>query len=410
MNTKLTTARDDFPILQGRGQDFPLTYLDNGATTQKPRAVIEAITHYYETENANVHRGAYHLAAVATHRYDAARTAVRQFIHARHDHEIIFVRGCTEALNLLAFGYGARKWQAGDEIILSMMEHHANLIPWQVLAAKTGAVLRFIPLNAAGELDLQAYQQLLNERTRLVAVTHVSNVLGTINPIAEISALAHAYQIPVIVDGAQAVPHLPVDVQALDCDFYVFSSHKMYGPMGIGVLYGKEKLLESLPPYQTGGGMISEVTLTEARYQILPAKLEAGTPNVAGAVGLQAAIHYLQQYSMPEIAQYEQALLQYAKLQLAEIPGLKLIGAPHEQAGVLSFVIAGIHPHDIATALDSMGIAVRAGHHCAMPLMEYLQLPATTRISLGIYNTQGDIDRLIVGLEQVVHLFKETLC
>lgn len=400
----VTNVRANFPILQQKIHDKPLVYLDNAATTQKPLSVINAISEYYLQQNANVHRGVHQLSEQATFAFENARKTIQQFIHAKHAHEIIFVRGVTEAINLLAYGWEQRL-QAGDEILISAMEHHSNIVPWQVICAKKNAKLRVIPITEKGEIDLIAYQQLLNERTKLVAVTHISNVLGTINPIAKIITLAHAQNIPVLIDGAQATPHMPIDVQALDADFYVFSGHKMYGPTGIGILYGKEKLLEQLPPYQTGGGMISQVSFDKTFYQGLPEKFEAGTPNIAGAIGLQAAIKYLQQLDLQQIALYEAELLNYATQQLQQISDIKIIGQATEKSAVISFVMQQAHPHDVGTILDSEGIAIRAGHHCCMPLMDYFKLPATVRVSLGIYNTQDEIDKLIKGLIKVINIF-----
>ncbi|OGT45946.1 MAG: cysteine sulfinate desulfinase [Gammaproteobacteria bacterium RIFCSPHIGHO2_12_FULL_41_20] len=398
-------VRADFPILQIQNRGKPLIYLDTSASAQKPHQVIDAIQHYYTHQHANIHRGVYELSEQATQVFEGVRHQVKSFINAQHAEEIIFVRGTTEAINLVAHSYGRSRFQPGDEIVVSVMEHHSNIVPWQMVGEVTGAVLRVIPMADTGELDLDAYRQLLTARTKLIAVTHISNVLGTINPIKEITALAHAQQIPVLVDGAQAAPFFPVDVQALDCDFYAFSSHKMYGPTGVGVLYGKKALLETMPPYQGGGDMIETVSFAKTTYAKLPNKFEAGTPNIAAVVGLGAAIRYLQILGMENIASHEQELLHYATEQLQAIAGLRIFGTAKHKAGVIAFVVDDIHPHDIATVLDHAGIAVRAGHHCAMPLMERLHVPATVRVSLGLYNTREEIDQLMVGLQQVKRLF-----
>lgn len=401
----MKNKRDDFPILKQQVHGKELVYLDSGATTQKPQAVIDAINHYYAFDNANVHRGVYTLSARATAAYEAAREKIAQFIHARHTHEIIFLRGTTEAINLVVQSYGRPHLQPGDEILISTMEHHSNIVPWQMLCEQTGAVLKVIPISDAGEIDLIAYEKLLNSRTKIVGIIHVSNVLGTINPIQKMIASAHAHNIPVLVDGAQAAPHLAVDVQALDCDFYTFSSHKMYGPTGIGILYGKTELLEAMPPYHGGGDMITRVTFEKTEYNKLPYKFEAGTPHIAGVIGLAAAIDYLQTIGMANIAEHETQLLTYATQALTAIPGLKIIGNAAEKAGIISFTLEDIHPHDIGTILDSEGIAIRAGHHCAMPLMQRFNLPATARVSFGLYNTQQDIDLLVAGIKKAQGLF-----
>jgi cysteine desulfurase/selenocysteine lyase len=397
--------RADFPILQEKSHGQPLVYVDNTATTQKPWQVIQAISQYYATTNANVHRGVYDLAERATQVYEAARQTVQHFIHAKKAEEIVFVHGTTEAINLVAHCYGLTHIKAGDEILISQMEHHSNWVPWQNVCEKTGAHLKIIPLNAFGEIDQEAFIKLLNPRVKLLAISHVSNVLGTINPIAAMIQKAHALDIPVLIDGAQGVPHMPIDVQALDCDFYVFSGHKMYAPMGIGVLYAKEKWLEKMPPYQTGGGMIEQVSLAKTTYQKLSAKFEAGTPNVADAVGLSAAIQYMQKIGVAKIAAYEKQLLQIAEQQFNTIEGLQIVGKAREKAAVISFVMRQAHPHDVATILDSEGIAARAGHHCAMPLMTYLGLSATLRISFGIYNTLEEIERVMRALRKVKQIF-----
>ncbi len=397
--------RTDFPILKTRVHGKPLVYLDNAATTQKPLAVIEAESKYYCNYNANVHRGVHSLSQLATEAYEGARVKVQQLLNAASPSEIIFVRGTTEAINLVAQSYGRGRLQAGDEIILSQMEHHSNIVPWQMLCQQTGARLRIIPVDDSGELQLEVFAKLLNEHTRLVAVTHVSNALGTINPVQAIIALAHAHKVPVLLDGAQAVAHLPVDVQQLDCDFYAFSAHKLYGPTGVGVLYGKEALLDAMPPYQGGGDMISSVTFEKTIYNHLPHKFEAGTPHVSGAIGLGAAIEYLNAVGIAPIAAHEHRVLAYGTERLQSVPGLRLIGTAKDKAGVLSFVLEGIHPHDIGTILDQEGIAIRTGHHCAQPLMQRFGIPATARASLGLYNTVEEIDALVTGLHKVQEVF-----
>ena len=393
--------RDDFPILKSRVYDLPLVYLDNAATTQKPQSVIEAESIYYYNDNANVHRGVHALSQRATDAFDAARSKVRRLINADSAEEIVFVRGTTEAINLVAQSYGRARFKEGDEIILSALEHHSNIVPWQMVCRQTGARLRIVPVNDAGELDLEAYRKLLNERTRLVALTHVSNALGTINPVKGMIELAHGHNVPVLVDGAQAIAHLVVDVQALDCDFYAFSGHKIYAPMGIGVLYGKAALLDAMPPYQGGGDMIRRVTFEHTDYNVLPYKFEAGTPNVAGAIGLD----YLTGIGLEVAAAHEQSLLAYATDAVADIPGLRIIGTAHEKAGILSFVLDGVHAHDVGTILDRQGVAIRAGHHCAMPLMQRFGLEATARASFALYNTLAEVDALVEGVERVREMF-----
>ncbi len=391
-------VRQDFPILQQLARNgMPLAYLDNAATAQKPRPVIAALERFYRSDNANVRRGVYDLAERATAAYEGAREQVRAYINAPAPHEILFVRGTTEAINLVAACFGHR-FRAGDEVVLTGMEHHANIVPWQLLRERTGIVLRVLPITVAGELEIDQVHQLLNERTRLVTLTHVSNVLGTINPVAQIIRLAHRYNIPVLIDGAQAIPHMPVDVAALGCDFYCFSGHKMFGPTGIGVLYGKEVWLESMPPYQTGGEMIRSVSFEKTVYAGLPQKFEAGTPHIAGAVGLAAAIDYLNARDLPAATRYEHELLGYATERLQEQPGLRILGKARDKIGVISFVLDGVHAHDLGTVLDYLGVAVRVGHHCAMPLMDFYGVTAATRASLAFYNTVEDIDRLADGL------------
>ncbi len=394
----LAARRQDFPILERRVRGQPLVYLDNAATTQKPRAVIEAMTRYYRECNSNIHRGVHTLSQEATERFEEARVKVQRFIHAAHSHEIIFVRGTTEAINLVAQSHGRPQLKHKDEILITAMEHHSNIVPWQLLCEQTGAVLKAVPMNDAGELLLDEYLRLLGSRTRMLALTHVSNALGTINPIREIIGHAHAHGVPVLVDGAQAVAHMPVDVQALDCDFYAFSSHKLFGPTGIGVLYGKTALLEAMPPYQGGGDMIKSVTLAKTQFNDLPYKFEAGTPHIAGAIGLGAALDYVQEIGFEPIGRHEHELLRYASEQVASLPGARIIGTAREKASVLSFVLEGIHPHDLGTVLDCQGIAIRTGHHCAMPVMERFRVPATARASFAFYNTPAEADRLCAAL------------
>jgi cysteine desulfurase/selenocysteine lyase len=397
--------RHDFPALQGKVHGKPLIYLDNAATSQKPQAVIDSIARYYQSENSNVHRGVHFLSELATQAYENARSRVRQLLNAAHDHEIVFTRGTTEGINLVASSYGRCRVKAGDEILISAMEHHSNIVPWQMLCEEKGAVLRVIPMNDAGELLLDEYERLLSERTRLVAVVYVSNVLGTVNPVKPMIALAHRRGVPVLVDGAQAAPHLPVDVQDLDCDFFALSGHKLFGPTGVGILYGKADLLEAMPPYQGGGDMISAVTFEKTLYNVLPYKFEAGTPHISGAIGLAAAIEYVERIGLNRIAAYEAQLLDYGTELLSAIPGLRIIGTAKEKAGVLSFVLEGVHAHDIGTILDHEGIAIRAGHHCAMPVMKRFGLPATARASLAFYNTREELDRLAKGIHRVSEVF-----
>jgi cysteine desulfurase/selenocysteine lyase len=398
-------VRRDFPILHQQVYGHPLVYLDNAATSQKPQSVIDAISRYYESGNANIHRGVHYLSEHATEEHEAARRTVQQFLNAVDKREIIFVRSATEAINLVAQSYGRRHVKAGDEVLITAMEHHSNIVPWQLLCEEKEAKLRVVPINERGELLLDELPKLLTPRTKLLAVTHVSNALGTINPLRKIVELAHALNVPVIVDGAQAVPHLKVDVQALDCDFYVFSGHKVYGPTGIGVLYGKRDLLEAMPPYQGGGDMIRSVTFEKTLYNDLPYKFEAGTPNIGGAIGLGVAIDYITQLGLDNIAAHEHDLLVYATEKLSAIPGVRLIGTAAEKAAVISFVIEGIHPHDIGTILDREGIAVRTGHHCAQPVMQWFHIPATARASFGLYNTRKEVDALVNGIQKVKEVF-----
>ncbi len=397
--------RNDFPILKVKIRNKPLVYLDNAATCQKPQAVIDSISHLYTHEYANVHRGVHTLSVKATDRYEGSREKVKNFINAKSTKEIIFVKGTTEAINLIAQTFGKAHIKAGDEILITAMEHHSNIVPWQMLCEETGAVLKVAPINLQGELIIDAFEDLISDKTRLVSVVHMSNALGSINPVKKIIALAKAKNIPVLLDGAQAIPHMAVDVQALDCDFYAFSGHKLYAPSGIGVLYGKQALLEAMPPYQGGGDMIRKVTFEETEYNGLPYKFEAGTPSIADVIGLGAAIDYLTDIGMDNIANYEAELLQYATEKAKAISGLRIIGEAENKGAILSFVLNKIHPHDIGTMLDSLGIAVRAGHHCAMPVMDFFKVPATARASFAMYNTHEEIDNLMNGIEQLIEVF-----
>jgi cysteine desulfurase/selenocysteine lyase len=401
----LKKAIRDFPILDQTIHGHPLVYLDNAASTQKPDQVIDTLSEVYRKDYANVHRGVHTLSQRATDRFEGAREKVQQFIRARHSHEIIFVRGATEAINLVAQSFARPRLQAGDEILITAMEHHSNIVPWQMVAEATGAKLRVAPMSLEGELLMDALTDLLNPRTRLVSVTHMSNALGTINPVRDIIREAHDRDIPVLLDGAQAAPHLSVDVTELDCDFYAFSGHKLYGPSGIGVLYGKEALLKAMPPYQGGGDMIRQVTFEASSYNDLPYKFEAGTPSIADAVGLGAAIDYIDSLGIDAIAAHEEALLNYATEEALKIPGLRIIGTATHKGAILSFTLDRIHPHDIGTLLDQLGIAIRAGHHCAMPVMDFYQVPATARASFALYNTENDVDTLMGGLREVIRLF-----
>jgi cysteine desulfurase/selenocysteine lyase len=398
--------RKDFPLLHQEVHGKPLVYLDNAATTQKPQMVLDALDAYYTLDNANVHRGVHALSERATEAYEAARSRIQRFLHAAHSREIIFVRGATEGINLVAQTYGRQTLGPGDEVLITALEHHSNIVPWQMLCEHTGAALRVAPIDDRGVVDPQAYESLLGERTRLVAIAHVSNALGTVLPVARMIEAAHRRRIPVLVDGAQAAARMPVDVQALGCDFYVFSGHKTYGPTGIGALYGRTELLERMPPFQGGGDMIKSVSFEKTVYNDLPYKFEAGTPHVAGAVGLGAALGYLEELGRDRIAAHEQDLLAYATERLRSVPGVRLIGTAPEKAGVLSFVVDGVHAHDVGTILDRAGIAVRAGHHCAMPVMARFGVPATARASLGLYNTREDIDALVAALATVRQVFR----
>lgn len=399
-------VRRDFPILQQDVAGQPLVYLDNAATSQKPDSVIETLNRYYRETNANIHRGVHTLAERATAQYEEARGKVRAFINAAETREIVFTRGTTESVNLVAQAWLRPQLQPGDEILLSEMEHHSNIVPWQLVAGQTGAVVRVIPMTDAGELRLDEFERLLCERTRLLAIGHVSNALGTINPLADMITAAHARGIPVLVDGAQAVPHFAVDVQALDADFYCFSGHKMFGPTGIGVLYAKAHLLEAMPPYQGGGEMISKVTFEGTKFNVIPHKFEAGTPNIAGAIGLGAAIDYLDGLGMERIVAHEDDVLAYAYERAAEVDGLRIYGTAKRKAGVLSFLIDGIHPNDLGMLIDQEGVAVRTGHHCAMPVMDHFGIGGTARASFAFYNTRADVDRLIEGIASVRKLLE----
>jgi cysteine desulfurase / selenocysteine lyase len=401
----IAQIRADFPILGQRVHDRPLVYLDNAATTQKPQVVIDRLVRYYTGENANIHRGVHTLSVAATDAYDAARERVRRFVNAADAREIVFVRGATEAINLVAATYGRAHTGAGDEVVISEMEHHSNIVPWQMLCEENGARLRVIPITDAGELDLDEYARLLGPRTKLVAVAHVSNALGTINPVEQIVRLAHDRGIPVLIDGAQAVAHMTVDVQAIGCDFYAFSGHKVFGPTGIGVLYGRATLLDAMPPYHGGGDMIRSVTFEQTLYADTPQKFEAGTPNIAGVVGLDAAIAYLTDLDLDRVAAYEHDLLAYGTDALSSIGGLRLTGTAPRKAAILAFVIDGIHPHDLGTILDRDGIAIRAGHHCCQPLMARLGVAATARASLASYNTREDIDALVASIRTAKAVF-----
>ena len=398
-------VRRDFPILATTMHGRPLVYLDSAASSQKPRVVLDAEREFYETTNANIHRGVYALSAEATRRYDVAREKLAAYLGAAYAHEVIFTRGTTESINLVAQSWARPRLKPGDEILLTEMEHHSNIVPWQLVAEQTGAIVRAAPITDRGELDLERFASLVTDRTKIVAVAHVSNALGTINPVRRIADLAHAAGAVLVVDGAQAAPHLPVDVEALGADFYALSSHKMLGPTGVGVLYGRESLLDAMPPYQGGGDMINTVTFSGSTWAPLPAKFEAGTPNIAGAVGFGAAVDYIEQIGRDRIAEHEHALLTHATDRVTEVPGLRIIGTAPIKASVLSFVMEGIHPHDIGTILDSEGVCIRAGHHCAQPLMKRMGVPATARASFAVYNTEGEADALVAALHKARELF-----
>jgi cysteine desulfurase/selenocysteine lyase len=394
-------VRADFPILHQEVNGHDLVYLDNGATSQKPRCVIDAISDYYLHDNSNVHRGVHTLAARATEAFENARTRAQKFLRAEDSKEIVFVRGTSEAINLVARGFAAPRLKAGDEVLITEMEHHSNIVPWQMICRETGALLRVVPIDEQGELVLDRLDELLSTKTRILALTHVSNALGTVNPLAQIIGRARDKGIVTIVDGAQAAPHIPIDVQALGCDFYAFSGHKVYGPTGIGVLYGRMPLLQEMQPYQGGGEMIRKVSFDETLYADPPHKFEAGTPNIAGAVGLATALDYVDDLGLEQIARYELALLEYATAAVEQVEGIRIIGRAREKAGILTFVIDGVHAHDVGTIMDHQGIAIRAGHHCAMPVMQKFGVAATTRASFGLYNTMQEVDALVGGLHEV---------
>jgi len=406
MNFIDLNIRKDFPILHRQVNGKPLVYFDNGATSQKPQVVIDAITNYYTNENSNIHRGIHTLSQEATDAYEKARTTVQQFINAKHNHEIIFTSGTTGSINLVASSFGKKYIQAGDEIIISTMEHHSNIVPWQMLCEEKGAVLKVIPISDKGELLLEEFKKLLSSKTKMVAITHVSNTLGTINPVKEIIKLAKAVGAFVLIDGAQAVPHTKVDVQALDCDFYAFSGHKMFGPTGVGILYGKESILNELPPYQGGGDMIKTVTFEKTTYNELPHKFEAGTPNIVGGIGLGVAINYMNSIGIDNIEAYEHELLAYATEQIKQIEGVRIIGEAQNKASVLSFLVDGTHPTDIGMIIDKLGIAIRTGHHCTEPLMNRFNIPGTARASFAFYNTKEEIDTFILALERALKMLK----
>ncbi|SDW40231.1 cysteine desulfurase [Nitrosomonas communis] len=410
MNTSPTSElaaryRADFPILNLKVNDKPLVYLDNAASSQMPQSVIDRLIRYQTTQHANIHRAVHYLSEIATREYETARRTLQHFINAREDREIIFTSGTTDAINLVMHGYGRKFIQSGDEIILTNLEHHSNIVPWQMLAEEKGATIRVVPINDAGELLVDEYEKLFNPRTRFVALTHVSNALGTINPIKSMIAFAHQQGVPVLIDGAQAAPHMKVDVQDLDCDFYAFSGHKLCGPTGIGILYGKAKLLESMQPFKGGGDMIASVTFEKTTYNTIPYKFEAGTPPIAAAIGFGAAIEYLSKIGLDAIAAYEHELLNYATEQIITIPGVHIIGNTRTKVAVLSFIIDGVHPHDVGTLLNQEGIAVRTGHHCAQPIMQRFKIPATSRASFAFYNTKAEIDTLVEGIHSIQKVF-----
>jgi cysteine desulfurase/selenocysteine lyase len=397
--------RADFPILKLKVNDKPLVYLDNAASSQMPQQVIDRIVQYQTAQHANIHRAVHYLSETATHEYEVARRTLQKFINAKEDREIIFTSGTTEAINLVMHGYGRKFIKAGDEIILTTLEHHSNIVPWQMLCEETGAKIRVVPINDAGELDIEVYESLFNERTKFVGVVHISNALGTINPVKEMIAFAHARGVPVLVDGAQAAPHLKVDVQDLDCDFYAYSGHKLCGPTGIGMLYGKAKILETMQPYKGGGDMILSVTFEKTTYNTIPFKFEAGTPPIMAAIALGEAIDYLQGIGMDKIAAHEHSLLAYATAQISEMKGVRIIGTAKNKASVISFAIDGVHPHDIGSLLNQEGVAVRTGHHCAQPVMNRYRVPATSRASFAFYNTMAEVDALIAGIRTVQEVF-----
>ena len=398
-------VRQDFPILQRAVRGKPLVYLDSAATTQKPKQVLDVLANYYAQQNANIHRGVYVLSAEATAAYDEARRKVQHFVNARSAQEVIFTRNSTESINLVAHSFGSENVGPGDEVLITHMEHHANIVPWQLLCERSGARLRVAPINDQGELLMDEFAQCLNARTKLVAIVHLSNSLGTINPVSKVIQLAHQQDVPVLIDGSQAAYHMPIDVQALDCDFYVFTGHKLYGPTGIGVLYGRERLLDSMPPFLGGGDMIRSVTFDKTTYADLPDKFEAGTPHIAGAIGLGAAVDYLTALGFDKISNHESQLLDYGTAALSAIPGLQLIGTARNKASILSFVLEGAHPHDIGTIVDMEGVSIRTGHHCTQPLMDRFGIPATARASIAMYNTRQEIDQLVHALHRVREMF-----
>ena len=397
--------RRDFPILQQKVHGKPLAFLDNGASSQKPTVVIDAISDYYRHSHANIHRAVYQLSQQATDAYEGAREKARAFLGAESSKEILFVRGCTEGINLVASSFGRKYLQAGDEVLITGMEHHSNIVPWQMICQEKNAILKVVPITDEGEIEIDTFRSMLTDRTKFVSLVHVSNSLGTVNPVEEVIRLSHERDIPVLLDGAQAVPHMEVDVQALDCDFYTFSGHKIFGPTGIGILYGKEKWLDEMPPYQGGGDMIKSVTFERTTYNELPHKFEAGTPNIAGAIGLGVALEYVRNIGLDKIAAYEQELLDYATDRLLGVEGLRIIGTSKEKASLISFILEGVHPHDIGQFLDYEGIAVRTGHHCTEPVMRRFEIPATTRASFAFYNTREEVDRLAAALEKVRDIF-----
>ncbi len=397
-------VRKDFPILQRQVHGNPLVYLDSGASAQKPQSVIDVIARYYSEQHANIHRGVHHLSQEATQAYEDAREIIRKYINAEHSHEVLFTKGTTDSINLVASSFGRKFLNEGDEVIISALEHHSNIVPWQMVCEERGASMKVIPINQAGELDMVAFESLLSNRTRLVAVTHVSNSLGTVTPVDKIIELSHGKNIPVLLDGAQAVPHMHIDVQAMDVDFYAFSGHKIFGPTGVGILYGKEALLNQMPPYQGGGDMIEKVTFEKTTYNTLPHKFEAGTPNIVGGIGLGAAITYFIQFDEQSILDHEQDILHYATEQLSQIQGVKFIGTATNKASVISFLIEGSHPFDVGTLLDQQGIAVRTGHHCTQPLMDFYGIPGTVRASFAIYNNRADVDALVAGVKRAASM------
>ncbi|MEY4168722.1 MAG: hypothetical protein RIR52_2546 [Acidobacteriota bacterium] len=398
--------RQQFPILSTTVKGKPLVYLDSAATAQRPQTVIDAVNRFYSTQNANVHRGVHHLSEVATREFDGARVKIQRFINAAESHEIILTHGVTESINLVANSYGSKFIGAGDEILLTMMEHHSNIVPWQLLAERTGARVRVIPINERGEIRMDEYEKMLNPKVKMVGIVHISNALGTINPVRTMIEMAHRHGIPVLIDGAQAVPHLKVDVRELDCDFYAFSGHKLCGPTGVGVLYGKTRWLEAMPPFLGGGDMILSVSFEKTTFNSLPYKFEAGTPHIAGVIGLGAAVDYLNDIGLDRIAAYEKDLLDYAIETVGALPGVRLVGTAAAKAGVLSFLIDDVHPHDIGTILDQEGIAIRAGHHCAQPAMKFFGVPATARASFAFYNTKNEVDSLVRSINRVREIFQ----